>query len=316
MRTARIIICLLTFVFLFARPSSASIGLSLTPSIFEANVKPGKTVTAVFTLQNLSEKETTFVARVVPFVPEGEFGQAALKPNLKPNWLKYFSLANNNLKLGQPFTLPPRGSQQLVLSTSVPPRASLADLYATLIISTTTANSLTGTSIGTVIGSNLLITVSPLKSPPALVKISRFVPTGNSYLFRYGDIYIADSLTPVYFTATARNLGKYFTKTSGVLRITSGEKTIALQELLPLNLLANSSRALEGSVSAEINFKPSPVVLGQFLASLDLRSENSSSHSEITLLILPLKLLAAIFLSLLMLAVITLGYSKNKRQRH
>ncbi|MBI2310785.1 hypothetical protein HYU90_03145, partial [Candidatus Collierbacteria bacterium] len=80
-----------------------SIGFSIYPPVLETVIKPGKTITQVFTIQNLSESDKIVIARVIPFVPEDEHGSPLLKPNFQPSWLSYFSLANSIITLGQPF---------------------------------------------------------------------------------------------------------------------------------------------------------------------------------------------------------------------
>lgn len=287
---------------------AGSIGLSLAPPLVEANIRPGESVTAVFNLQNNSEKEQVFVARIVPFTPEDDSGHPVLKPNLTPEWLKYFSLKNDVLELGQPFSLGPNQNQELILQVKVPSRASLTDLYATLLVNSLVDDGTSGSTVGTAIGSNLLISISPISHPPALVKIIDFTPSPSSYLFRYGDTYIADNLKPIRFSAGTKNLGKYFTKTSGSLRVSSDDKAVFTQNLLPLNLLANGQRRLEGSPSGELVFNPQLIHLGLYQVSLDLRSDNSSSHSEITLLLLPLK-----FTILLILVVVPVFLIIKKR---
>ncbi len=282
---------LTTCYFLLAtNANAAALGLSLSPSIVEAAIKPGKTITQAYSFQNQSDTEQTFVARIIPFVSGDSNGNPSLKPNLRPDWLKYFSLSNSDIKLNEPFSLPANQSTQIILTVSVPNKAVYSDLYATLLVSTVVKNNQgTGSTFGAAIGSNLIITVSPQSHPPALIKVTDFYPNKDSFLFHYADYYISDSLTSIHFTAIAKNLGKYFTKTSGLIRIDRGDVNISTQTLLPNNILANSERKLEASPSGEIVFQPNLTTLGSYQVNLDLRSENSSSHAELILLILPLK---------------------------
>jgi len=278
---------------------AANLGLSFSPSIVEATIKPGKTVTQAFSLTNLSDHDQVFIARVVPFAPGDSQGNPSLKPNLRPDWLKYFSLSNTNLKLDEPFTLGANQDTQVILTILVPDKAAYSDLYATLLVTSVVKDTPgASSSFGAAIGSNLIITISPQGRPPALVKITNFYPDKNSFLFHYADYYIADNLNSVSFVAVAKNLGKYFTKTSGTLSIDRGDNNVSTQTLLANNILANSERNLEGSPSGELIFHPSITSMGVYRASLNLRSENSSSHGELTLLILPLKLASGLLISI------------------
>jgi len=306
------IISLLSFLFTTGAAQAATLGISLSPSLFEANIKPGKTITSVFTFQNNSTSEQTFIARIVPFLPGDSEGNPSLKPNLRPEWLRFFSLTNTDIELNEPFSLSANQSVQLVLTIAIPNKANSADLYATLLLtSVVKENPLASSTLGAAIGSNLLITVSPLSHPPSLVRITDFSPTKDSFLFRYADIYIADNLTPIRFTAIAKNSGKYFIKSSGSLKIEKNGHNVVTQGLIANNILANSERLLEGSPSGELIYRPSLASIGSHQALLDLRSENSSSHAELTLLILPLKLSLAIIVALIILITI-IKFSKKK----
>ncbi|MBI1872041.1 hypothetical protein HYS10_01340 [Candidatus Collierbacteria bacterium] len=141
--------------------------------------------------------------------------------------------------------------------------------------------------------------------PPAITKIEEFAPMEKDYIYRYGQYYIIDNLSPVRFTAMAKNTSKYSTKTSGLFKITSNDKSIHLQGLIANNLLANSSRLLTGSPSGELVFKPSITNIGKYQATIDIKSDNSSSQNSITLIILPIKVFFFFFAGLLLLIVIS-----------
>lgn len=293
--------------------NAATLGISLTPSLYEANIKPGKTISSVFTFQNDSNQEQTFIARVIPFSPEDNRGNPSLKPNLRPEWLKYFSLSNADIELNEPFSLSANQTIQLILTISVPSKAASSDLYATLLVTSVVKDNREASStLGAAIGSNLLITVSPMSHPPSLVRITDFSLTKESFLFRYADIYIADNLTPIRFTAVAKNVGKYMVKSAGTLKVEKNERASFTQSLLANNILANSERVLEGSPSGELLFKPALTSIGEYLAILDLRSENSSSHAELTILILPFKLGLAIIVAIIIL-VSVIKFTKKKK---
>ncbi len=281
------------------------LGFSIYPPILEAVMKPGKNITQVFNIQNLSESDKIVIARIVPFTPEGDSGFPLLRPNLNPSWLDFFSLANSNITFNQPFIIPANQTQQLILNIAISSSATLADHYATLLVSTnltpTEKLAIPASVINTTIGANILLTVNNTSSPATITKIEDFVPDQKDYLFRYGDLFIADNLSPIHFTATAVNLGQFLTKTSGLIRVSKNKEIISLQGLTPLNLLANSRRRLEGSPSGEIVFQPVFTDFGNHLVEIDIRSENTSSHAQINLLLLPVKITLGLIIGLILL---------------
>src|SRR3989344_3162147 len=303
---------LLITLFYFLLSSSIArgqaLGLSLTPSLFEATIAPGKSVSQVYQLTNLGQSPLTLVARVIPFSGSDASGQPILKPNQRPEWLKYFSLKNSKEQLNEPFALGANESRQLILSLDIPYQTASTDLYATLLVSTSLPEEgnqkQNNTAIGVAIGSNLLLTISPGSHPPALVKIENFAQAPSDYFFRYGDYYFADNLWPIHFSAAAVNVGKYFSKTSGRLTVNRRGGPISVQNLLPLNLLASGRRSLEGSPSAGLVFKPRLTDLGSFQVSLDIKSDNSNSRTEISLVLIPVKLLAGLIICLILLSTI------------
>lgn len=294
-----------------------SIGFSIYPPILESVIKPGKIITQVFTIRNLSDSDKVVVARIVPFVPDGDSGTPLLKPNLKPGWLSFFSLANSFIDLGKPFLLPANKSEQLILNIVIPVQAEESDYYSSLILSTNLEEPNTtqpsNSIINTTIGANILLTINQKVNPPTIVRVRDFAPYTEDILYRYGDVYIADNLSPIRFRATAANEGRYLTKTQGLVSVTKNKVPVSLQGLIPLNLLANSSRELHGSPSGEIVFTPQISNFGTHKVELDLRSENSSSHNELILVLLPIKVGLTLFLVMIFMVTI-LALTKNPKQ--
>lgn len=286
-----------------------SIGFSIYPPVLETVIKPGKTITQVFTIQNLSESDKIVTARVIPFIPEDERGSPLLKPNLQPSWLSYFSLANSVITFGQPFNFSAGKTDQLVLSISIPANAKEADYYSTLILTTNTeqAESVSGVSnsvINITIGANLLLSVNSKANPPTLVRIKDFTIIPEDILYRYGEVYFADNLSPIRFRAVAENAGRFLTKIGGLVRVSKNNQAVSLQSLVPLNLLAGSARQIEASPSATIVFTPRLTDIGNHKVELDTRADNSSSHSELTLVLLPIKVTLGSLLGLILLITI------------
>ena len=187
--------------------AAADYGLSVSPPLLRIHIKPGKSITQVFKVENLGKTEKTLIARIVPFDKADDKGNPLLDPKKTADWLAYFSLANANIKLNEPFIVAAGSSEQLILSLSVPDTAPLMDIYATLMISTYQNNidtTLQGTAVSATIGSNLLITVSTTAFPDTVLKIENFSPPKGA-LIKIGNLYFADSITPLTFTAVVSN---------------------------------------------------------------------------------------------------------------
>lgn len=283
---------------------AAETGLSIHPPLLEVVIKPGKVVTQVFNIQNLSFAKKTLVARIIPFEPSAS-GLPILRPDLTPKWLSYFTFANSFISPNVPFTLEPNAKSQIVLGINIPNNILLQDIYATLLISTEKEDGIQDnvTSL-TSIASNILLSVSDKENPQTATKIENFEVNPKNILFRYKQYFFIDSLEKITFLATAKNTGPHFTKIGGLLRISQNGLPVQLQGLIPLNLLSDSSRQIAASPSGELIFQPQANHFGNFLAELDLRAANSSAHSELNLIVLPFKISLGLVVSLLLLFLI------------
>jgi len=286
-------------------------GLSIYPPILEVIIKPGKVVTQVFDIQNLSFAKKTLVARIVPFEPSSS-GFPILRPDLAPKWLSFFNFANSYISPNAPFTLEPNAKSQIVLGINIPNNIPLQDIYATLFISTEKEEG-QGENITslTSIASNILLSVSDRENPQTAARIENFEVNHKNILFRYKQYFFIDNLEKITFLATAKNTGSHFTKIGGLLRISQNGLPVQLQGLIPLNLLSDSTRQIAASPSGELVFQPQANMMGNFLAELDLRAPNSSAHAEINLIILPFKISLGLLISLFLLYFI---YTKSNEK--
>ena len=294
--------CFLFLVYLlYPSPiKAAGFDLSISPPLLQATIKPGKSISQVFTIYNNSSDPIVLTPRIVPFLPEDDQGNPSLQPQSNPAWLSYFSLINTNIKLGQPFTLPANKSDQLVLSIKTPNTAPTTDHYATLLISSTSEVADFSSSISGSIGSNILLTIANQTAPPTILNITNLKPVNTQYI-KISQTYILDNLSPIHFTAKLENLGNHLTQAHGLFQIHKGTKVTHIQSLLPVNVLAQSTRELIASSSSQLKFNPKITQIGKYQASLNIRSENGSSQNSINLVLLPIKASIALILSLIIL---------------
>lgn len=301
-----IIVCLCALI--FPKHSLATnYGLSINPPLLRIHIKPGKTITQVFSIKNLSNTEKMFVASIIPFTKADDQGNPLLDPKTTAPWLNYFSLANSKIKLNQPFYLTENEVEQLVLTLSIPENAPVKDIYATLIVSTyenSLNQTLQGTAVRATLGANILITINSQAFPDTVIKIGRLEPYPRSF-FRLGNLYFADSITPLEFTAVAENLGSFAIETKGVFRVTGPtNKPVYLEGILPVNLIAKSQRQMKNQNGEDFSFSPSLKNIGTHHISLEIRTENSSAVSTINVFFFPLKLFLGLTVSFLLIFLV------------
>lgn len=294
-------------IFIVSPASAADYGLSISPPLLRIHIKPGKSITQVFKIENLSKSEKTLITRVVPFTKADTNGNPVIDPRTTADWLGYFSLANSNIKFDQPFTVAAGSSEQLILSLTVPETAPLMDIYATLIVSTYQNNidtNLQGTSVSATIGSNMLITISTTAFPDTVLKIADFTPQKGA-LIKIGNLYFADSITPLTFTASVINEGKFLSETKGVFRVTTSQGTpVYLEGILPVNVIGKSQRQLLNTNGKSFSFTPSLGQIGPHQVTLEIKTDNSNTSNSINIFFFPFKISLGLIVAILTIITI------------
>ncbi len=287
--------------------NAAGYGISLTPPLLRVNIKPGKSITQVFTISNLSGEDKLLVARIVPFSQSDEQGNPSIDLKSTPSWLNYFSLANTNIKLGSPFTIKANSSEQLILTLSTPASAILRDLYATLLISTysnVAVLNYQGSQVSATIGANLLITIHSDINPPTILKIKGLVPQSGSF-FKIGRYYFADNITPITFSASVKNDGNYTSETRGIFRVTNNHDVpVYLDGILPVYVISNTQRTLVNIDGRNFSFTPNLSQIGFYKAVLQINTENSHAENASDIFFFPFKILSGLIFASIFLSVI------------
>jgi hypothetical protein len=261
--------------------------LSLSPPQVEFVLKPGITLTQAYEITNNSKNSITLNTEVLPFVPQGNNGSVSYSSLLaSPNI--YFSLNNADLKLGQPFTLGPLESRQLVLKIKTAPETQLADYYSTFFVYQTidmSANESTISQSTGKIGSHLLLSVSNSEFPKIQGQIKKF--TVNPKL---KDVFF----TPINFSVEIKNNTNYFYKSIGKITISKNQKIIKQLDLDPQNILANHDRSILCQNQTDCRLSP-PLWPGKYAATLELDSNLNIPPAAISFWVLPLSPIAVIF---------------------
>ncbi len=314
MKKIKIITTLSSFLLLssvICHPTSAyasPVGLAIDPPLLRVQIKPGKSITKVFNIQNTEDADKNIVVRIIPFTKSDGQGNPVIDVKNNSSWLRYFGLSNTNMKFNEPFLLKSKTKEQIVLSVSIPDTANLEDIYATLLVTTydnTLENDLKGTSISASIGANLLISITANLNPNTILKIEKIIPTSGNFL-KIGQRYFADNLTPLTFSATAINDGLFLTDTKGTFRVINkkSSETLALKRILPQYVIAKSSRQLTNIDGKPFTFTPALNTLGLHTINFDIKSENTNTSNSIEIFFFPFKAGFAIFISIFILKVI------------
>lgn len=216
--------------------------LGLYPPLLEVTIKPGRTITQVYQLLNQGEADLIVTSRLVPFKPADEKGQVQLEEKQISPAVDWFSFQNADLKLGDSFVLKAGAEQQVVLKIRVPEQAQEDDYYLTLLFESQPEFNLNESAAQAKIkiGTNLLLTVSETGEPPRKAELTEF-RIQNAW-FRIGSWQFLDSFTNPLFVLRLKNIGRSLFKPMGNLTVSgfSGQKY--LLDLLPENILVDSTR--------------------------------------------------------------------------
>ncbi|MFA7675826.1 MAG: hypothetical protein WCY28_00230 [Candidatus Shapirobacteria bacterium] len=271
--------------------------LTISPSQSEFILKPGVTLLQAYNIINNSDTSITLNSEILPWIPSGSDGsvnynQAINNPNIE------FSLANSDLKIGQPFVISANSKQQLVLKIKSNPNTGLSDNYYTFFIfqnqNTTTSKDNFTQAIGK-IGSHLLLTVSDTENPKIESKIENF-----SISPKIKDVFWG----PITFNGVVKNNSNFFFKINGKITITKNDKIIKEFELNNNNVLNHHARNITcKDQNCAIN---PPLWPGHYLVKVSLDPSLNAKSYDTSFYILPISPI----LFLLLVAGIIFGIKK------
>lgn len=267
----------------------ASYNLTVKPAQLEIISKPGSSVTQAYQITNNTDNTLYLIPSVEGWTPQGSDGSVKYCAPACPdayNSITY-SLGNANLKLNQPFTLPPRQSQQLVLKIKSQPQASLGDYYSTFFISQFTADKIrnpdpVSPQATAKLGSHILLSLSPTESNPASAQIKLFRTSPQ-----LKDIFFSR----INFEAQIDNTSDYYYPIIGKIEINKNGKSLPGLDLAPQNVLAHHSRQIN-CVSADKQSIQSchlqaPFWPGHYTATLQLDPAIKSTPVTISYYVFP-----------------------------
>ncbi len=236
-----------------------SLGLSIYPPLLEVMIKPGKTITQVYQLNNQGENDLVITSKILVFEPADELGNVRIKTDASLAMSDWFSFQNTDLNLGDNFVLKIGQEQQVVLKIKVPENALEDDYYLTLLFESLPELTLNqgNTQNKIQIGANLLLTISTTGEPPRKAEIAEF-KIKNAW-FKIGSWQFIDSFINPLIILRVKNIGRSLFKPMGTINVSGWTGGKYLLELLPENILTNSLRQSQ-CFSTDQN-QPSPCQL-------------------------------------------------------
>lgn len=279
--------------------------ISLTPSQIEFVLKPGVTLTQAYQITNESNQKITLNTQVLPFLPSGDNGSVTYN-NLISNPNINFSLNNADLTLGQPFTLEPQETRQIVLKINASSQTQLTDYYSTFFVYQSPDDSINGSATQTAgkIGSHVLLSVSETENPAVSGTIQKFslTPKIKDILF-----------TPIKFSGQIQNNSNYFFKTAGKITISKNQNIVKELDLDSQNILANYYRQFSCQDQQTCILSP-PLWPGKYTATLEFNSSLNIPSQTISFFVFPISpiiFISLIFLLVLFFQKITQNFSKK-----
>lgn len=218
-----------------AAQTTYPIDLSISPSVVEFAVQPGKTVTQAFELKNNGTAPLQVTPQLRDFQADGPEGLVKILPSLS---FPYGELVNSEIKLDQPFSLQPGASQQLVVSLTIPETAKQQDWYFSLVTKTkpdltdTVFSGSNTTAQGTIVA-HMLLRITDNNREPLSWKMNLQLPR------------FIDSLQKLTFQPEITNLSRtYATPELNIAILDWRHQIVSEQEGLPERILAQSTRII------------------------------------------------------------------------
>lgn len=209
--------------------------LTLSPSVVEIAVQPGKLVTQAFTVQNAGTADLLVTPTLRDFTSDNQSGTPVL---LETNSLPFASLQNAHIALNTPFLLKANSSEQLVFALNVPSDALERDWYSAFVLQTQPAEPQkrdgSGGEVHGTIAANLLIRVSQTNQVPLSWKLHlEGVPS------------FADSLQSLHLKPIVTNTSSTLAAPELTLYVLDGKGNIVYEQSgLPDRILAQSTREI------------------------------------------------------------------------
>ncbi len=303
------------FLIFYARPVSAqNVSLGLWPPLLQVVIKPGKSITQVYKVYNYQDP-VIINSQVTAFSPSDELGNINLVDCKQVETagcdsLEWFSFQNADISLGQGFFVKSGNQQEVVLKITVPEYASEGDYYNSLLFSTQMPAREGGSSAQAIsaIASNIMITVSKSGQLQSNFEISEFSARKHFNIFGFSFyLPVFDSNDEIPVILRVSNNDSAYNTVKGKVNIKGFGGIFADIEIPARNILANSTRMLTASTSAELQNAPKSVsfnlngdfFIGKYLMTAQIEDEDGNKkEAKLSFLAFPIKSATIILLTI------------------
>lgn len=291
---------------------AGEVSLGIYPPIMQITSQPPAKIEAPLTIQNLGEEDLNLDIVFRPFTSsQKENGEVEyLSQNdffpENPLFFQHVQVLLGTTPI-QEVSLAPKQQKRLSLYIEIPKNEPLSDYYfSILFISKAASTDLRNQSQNIAgIGTNILLSIGPKGKPQGVIE-----EFSAPFILEKG---------PVPFTVRVKNKGEQFFVPQGKILITNiFGQTVGKVDLLPVNILAGTIRAIPDSLQAEEESTPSAILnspkavwpesflLGPYTANLILSlSEKGPILSKtIHFFAMPAKLLLGLVAALFILLLI------------
>lgn len=270
---------------------SAGQGLEISPPLVEINADPGQTVNFDIRVRNITREVLLVTPQINDFVAQGEEGKPKLlldnnqepSPYSMKGWV--VELAESkiapqqqktfNIALNVPADASPGGHYGVVRFTAVPPELEG-----------------TGVALSASVGSLVLVRVSgDIKEAASLVEFYTTQAGQRKSFFERG---------PITFTQRLRNDGNVHFKPIGTVRVTN----LFGQEVGVLSVNEKGGNVLPASVRRFEQTLDNQWLFGRYSAEANIQYSGQNLSKTISFWVVPYRLLAIIFGTLLIVFVV------------
>lgn len=223
---------------------ASSFDIGIYPPLIQIRAKPKINVQTPITLENFSSESVDLNFQIKPFTASNKENGEITYLTKNQISLEAKSIMENiklldNKEQIKTITLAPHQKRTFTLNLEIPEKVLQSDYYLSLIFQTMNKQSEKKTNSSTIqagISTNLILTVGTINS--AQVEITEF---STPFFLASG---------PVPFTVRIKNIGKnVFRPTGSILIKNMFGQLVGKVDLLPVNILANTTRVIPDAVS-------------------------------------------------------------------
>lgn len=230
----KIILFIISFIILNSRflilnsiAHAESLALSISPSILEVMIKPGKSITQLYKLTNNAEK-VIVTPRLL------QLGENGIIEDDKYEREKWISILSNDIEFDKPFILEENKQAEFLLKISPPAETDEKDYYRVLVF-TTTPNLATDTTMTSF--------VQNLAAPVLLNVTKTGILQRSAQIIRFDVPKVVDSFDAFRTNIYLKNTGSNYFRPTGKITL-AGPIGRGSTDIIPQAILSGQTKKL------------------------------------------------------------------------